>query len=238
LKSYDEWKADGAKITRCNRYNRVPDHLKDTGVCFIKCDTSFLPGSVGVGVGKEDRDRAMKVIQEKRKDALLRSGEEAVDGADAAEAGKTREHLQPNSKRMKVEDDGENRKALTNAVTQLIAIKADKAAEQKASSKLESLNQQLSLYIGHLANPGLSESLKKNFERMIESIQLQLQECLNPVVPPLAPRKLASSFHTPPSRSALPGRAVSSSPSDGSSAGGSDCQSASQSPAAAAGPSP
>ena len=26
LKSYDEWKADGAKITlaRCNRYNRVP----------------------------------------------------------------------------------------------------------------------------------------------------------------------------------------------------------------------
>lgn len=30
LKMYDEFKVEGAKVTRCNRYTRVPDHLKDS----------------------------------------------------------------------------------------------------------------------------------------------------------------------------------------------------------------
>ncbi len=82
LKSYDWWKADGAKITMCNCYNIMPDDLKDIGVCFIKCDTSFLPCHVGIGAGKEDFEQAKKAVQDKKRDALMRAGKEAVDRAN------------------------------------------------------------------------------------------------------------------------------------------------------------
>ena len=48
---FDKTNETTVKITR---YNQVPDHLVGTGVALIHCDSSFLPGSVGVGAGKED----------------------------------------------------------------------------------------------------------------------------------------------------------------------------------------
>jgi hypothetical protein len=195
LKSYDESKVEGAKITRCTRYNRVPDHLKDSGICLLKCDTAFLPGSVGVGAGKEDLAAALLVVQGKKKDALARSAEESVAGADASEEGKTREHLYPN-KRGKSDDDGP-RKELVGSMQQLIALKSDKAIEQKHASNIERLNRQLELYLGFLSNPNLSDAMKTNFEQQILALQAQLADAFNPV-PPKAPRKLATSFVTPP----------------------------------------
>jgi len=91
LKTYDESKVEGTKITRFNSYTRVPDHLKYSGVCLIKCDTSFLPGSVEVGAGKEDLQQAVQKVQANRKEALARSVEDAEGAAaDAAEEGKKR----------------------------------------------------------------------------------------------------------------------------------------------------
>ncbi len=79
-------------------------------------------------------------------------------------------------------------------MTQLVAMKADKAAEQKTTANIDRLNRQLDIYMGHLNKPNLSDALKANFERQVMSIQTQLDEILNPPpVVPMAPRKLASS---------------------------------------------
>ena len=113
----------------------------------IKCDTAFLPGSVGVGAGKEDWQEAIKVIQARKKELLARSAEEAVAGADAAEEGKPREYLHP--KRGRTEDDGEARMQLTSSLSQLVAIKAENAVEQKTTTTIDRLNHQLDIYLGY-----------------------------------------------------------------------------------------
>ncbi len=88
----------------------------------IKCDTAFLPCSVGVGAGKEYSHKAIKAIQARKKDLLARSVEEAGAGADSVEDGKPIEHLYPRSKRGKTDEDGESRGELTSSLQHLVAM--------------------------------------------------------------------------------------------------------------------
>jgi hypothetical protein len=126
----------------------------------------------------EDRQDAIKAIQARKKEQLARSAEEAVAGADAVEEGKPREHLHPNPKRGRTDEDGEAR---------------------KNTAIIDRLNRQLDIYLGYLDKPNLSAEMKSNFERQIMSIQTQLADIFSPpVAPPMAPRKLAPSFSTPP----------------------------------------
>ena len=59
LKEFDNFTISQEKAAvKITRYNRVPDHLQGTGIALIKCDTAFLPGSIGAGASKEDLKNA------------------------------------------------------------------------------------------------------------------------------------------------------------------------------------
>ena len=202
MKAFDESKVETRKTTR---YNRVPDELQGTGICLIKCDSAFLPGSIGAGVGKEELEKAKQHIQAVKKDALEKAADEVAAGSV-----KVRDHLQP-TKRVRT-DDGSDRKAITAVLTQLVTIKAGKAAEKQGEAKIQFLNQQLAMYVQQWENPRLTPEMKENFEKLITGIQRQLAKlqdpgspdaagpCKTPRAPPLstAARMLASEFTTPP----------------------------------------
>ena len=170
MKEFDKSKETAVKITR---YNRVPDHLVGTGVALIHCDSSFLPGSVGVGAGK-DLKKAQEQIAANKAAALAQSAEEAASPS-AAPAAKTREHLEPKGKRVKTEDVDASRASLTSAIQQLVMLKAQKAVNDHGTSEINMLNQQMATYLAAIGNPSLPDAVKQNFISMLTQTQIQLQ---------------------------------------------------------------
>ncbi len=56
-----------------NWYTRIPGHLKDTGVYWMKCDTVSLSDSVGFGVGKGILTSLSRQFKPERKMSFLLS---------------------------------------------------------------------------------------------------------------------------------------------------------------------
>ena len=169
IKEFDKGKDTEVKTTR---YNRVPDHLVGTGVALIHCDSSFLPGSVGVGAGKDDLKKAQAQIAASKAAALAQSAQEA-----STATGKTREHLEPKGKRFRAQSEGADfeRKNSVQAMEKLVSLKAEKAVTDQGTAEINMLNQQLITYTTALSNPNLPDAVKQNFVVMLTQTQIQLQ---------------------------------------------------------------
>ena len=173
MKQFDSEKEKAVKTTR---YNRVPDHLQGTGVALIKCNLVFVPGSVGVGAGRDDLIKAQNHIMATRASALAQSEDEAEAGHGGSGAAKTRVHLEPNrAKRLKHEDFENGRQKLYHCMDKLVTIQHDRAVADKHTSQIALLNQQIAQYTTHLSNPALSVTVKQNFTNLLLQAQTQLQ---------------------------------------------------------------
>jgi hypothetical protein len=183
------------EIKKTTRYTFIPDHLQGK-VSLLKCDSALCPDprSIGAGAGKADQAEAIKNIQKRKAEALAKQ----ADADDEDENGNTREHLEPKTKRVKTEDG--SREKLTEAMMSFIDFKKDNAAAYAAKGKVDQLNTQLQLYMGFLANPMLTPTMRNNYKAMITQIQKELMSLMEPEEPLRRSPRATPTKSTPPTR--------------------------------------
>ncbi len=81
MKEFDKFKMSQEKAAvKITRYNRVPDHLQGMGIALIKCDTAFLPGSIGAGASKVDLKNAQARIMAAKAASQAQAADDAALG--------------------------------------------------------------------------------------------------------------------------------------------------------------